>query len=710
MPTIHKRPAKKLDFLVDALIAAFPTHTAFKAFGAFTGLIDNLDRFVAPGTLKSVVHEVIRRLAAEGKLDEFVEAFTRWQDDARLKARAESVDRDASAESDDEGIAAASVDEEFLGSFDSPRESETHEYAERATEDHAWRGSESLAPSEAVDASPVEASNAETFYFVLRGASAKGNTIAAGSVAKLLFDYAVPPEDALALANADALDAAKATNAEMYLVVTARGALAVVGRPMGRACFENGRLQAPLSFDLQAGDEPGDASLHVAFLIRGELIHETEIAITVTEPRKGTQAQSSDTRAHADGMLRGTLQDVVATTPAAPRQRIVLALSFAAGFLRISLTDFRDGEVEFADDYQSTTLDATRVDTLLRGIHRDLRSCYDDEEFWLHFDGTLPEGDERRLAVDALGQTLEGVAAAGSRLNEELRADARVAEALDYVEQNGAQGAVISVQTDNTFLPWEFLYPEHRTANMSDEEKLAKALAPQAFWGARFAIETEKRGIGSLTRLRNEHVRAPPKVTVNLNPLINIKGAMADRQPLAIQRAWARQLAQRGQLDGIQDTCKDVRPVVQWAVKESTLIYVYCHGSAPDAFSGTDESLVLDAKCSLEPRDLREGPVYRGAPIVFLNSCKGGVSSPLRFSGFLKEFRARGALGLIATSFSIPIAFGASFGQEVVDCYLNRKGSLAIEMLTLRRRHLVERGNPVPLFYTLQCHLDVAAA
>jgi hypothetical protein len=145
-------------------------------------------------------------------------------------------------------------------------------------------------------------------------------------------------------------------------------------------------------------------------------------------------------------------------------------------------------------------------------------------------------------------------------------------------------------------------------------------------------------------------------------------------------------------------------------VKDSTLIYIYCHGSAPDAFSGTYESLVLDAKCSLEPRDLREKPKYRSAPIVFLNSCKGGVSSPLRFSGFLKEFRARGALGIIATSFSVPIAFAASFGEQVVDGYLNRSGSLAVEMLGLRRRHLIEQGNPVPLFYTLQCHLDAAAA
>ena len=50
--------------------------------------------------------------------------------------------------------------------------------------------------------------------------------------------------------------------------------------------------------------------------------------------------------------------------------------------------------------------------------------------------------------------------------------------------------------------------------------------------------------------------------------------------------------------------------------------------------------------------------------------------------------------------------FGAHFGAEVAACCLQRNEPLATAMLALRRRHVLERGNPVPLFYTVQCHFD----
>jgi hypothetical protein len=669
--SFDKLSKKQLASLTDALIDAFPSVREFQSLIALTGLLDLLVvNWSKP--LRSAVLEAIRTLAAEGKLDALVaSAVARRRDNAKLDAVVKSIAgaRESSARG-------------------SPQ----------------LRGLDHRGDASADDAAKKDE---EAFYFVLRGPSARGNAIVASTTATLIFNYDIPPVDALVSERDPALDKARKTNADMFLVVTATGPL-VVAAPIGHARFVNGKLEDPVRFEVTAGKEAGDASLHVGFMVRGELIHQTEIAISVVARLQ--DAPPAGTATKAEGMLGGKLQEIVAAPSPPPRQRIVLVISFAGGFLRLSLTDFRDGEVEFSDDFQSAALDPTWVDTLLRGIHNDLRSCYEDEEFWSTFDGVLPQGEERQLAMHALAQTLESVAAAGSRLNEELRADPRIAEALDYIEANGMQGAVLSVQTDTTFLPWEFLYPDNRTANMSDEERKANPVAPDKFWGARFAVETEKRGIGSLTKLRDEHIKARPKVTVNLNPAISIKKVAPERQPLEVQRAWARRLEARGLLDGIQDSCKDVRPVVQYGVKDSTLIYVYCHGSAPDAFSGTYESLVLDAKCSLEPRDLRQKPPYRSAPIIFLNSCKGGVSSPLRFSGFLKEFRARGALGLIATSYSVPIAFAASFGEQVVDRYLNRGGSLAGEMLALRRRHLIEQGNPVPLFYTLQCHLDAAAA
>jgi hypothetical protein len=228
---------------------------------------------------------------------------------------------------------------------------------------------------------------------------------------------------------------------------------------------------------------------------------------------------------------------------------------------------------------------------------------------------------------------------------------------------------------------------------------------PELFWGARFAIETLLAGEGSLCSLRRTHVEAVPKVSINLNPKIDAK--VSDK-PLAVQETWAQRLAVAGRLDGLQKCCNDMRNVLQNAANDATLIYVYCHGNSPNPFGGQLEELRLEGEdCRLEPHNVCGEPPYRNAPIVFLNSCQSGAHSSLAFSSFLQEFRKRGALGMIATSYSIPIVFGAHFGEEVVDAYLNCSGSLAVAMKKLRRHHLLNCGNPVPLFYSLQCQLSM---
>jgi hypothetical protein len=150
--------------------------------------------------------------------------------------------------------------------------------------------------------------------------------------------------------------------------------------------------------------------------------------------------------------------------------------------------------------------------------------------------------------------------------------------------------------------------------------------------------------------------------------------------------------------------------VIQDGEHKASLIYLYCHGSAANPFGGSDELLELDEDCKLAPSNVKGEPVYAAAPVVFLNACQAGAHSPLAYSNFLKEFCRRGAIGLIATSHSVPITFGAHFGPEVVQHYLLRSGSLASTLLTLRQQHLIDRGNPVPLFYTVQCQLSFPRA
>jgi len=381
-------------------------------------------------------------------------------------------------------------------------------------------------------------------------------------------------------------------------------------------------------------------------------------------------------------------------------------LSFSDDRFRIAIVESRDGEEVFQEEYLARYLSRVLIETLLRRIQGALGPCYQSETFWSTFNGKIDSGNETEEHRFTLAQTMETVAVAGSILDEELRSDSEIEKALNYIEQNLDDDAVLNINTDTVFLPWELLYPLHRSANMSRDERLSDPVQASKFWGARFAIETEKRGFGSLLELRDIHTKAKPRVTLNLNPNIEIPGVQEELQPLTVQKAWAKKLDDQGQLLGIQECCNDIRAVLKRADTDATFIYVYCHGTSPDVFGGTNELLELDNQCNLEPRDLQTGNQFRFAPIIFLSSCKGAVSSPLVFSSFLQEFRKRGALGMIGTSYSVPIAFAAWFAEEVVDRYLNRKGSLAVEMLELRRQYLIGSGNPLPLFYTLQCHLD----
>lgn len=542
------------------------------------------------------------------------------------------------------------------------------------------------------------------FHFLFEGDGVNGNTLRDGSLAKLIFDYGTAPQHAIPVKN-EGLDDARTRNVGLVLVATARGPVQFQGPQLQRATFENGKLCAPVNFELLAVGH-GTATLIVEFLVRGESIHMSEILIEVVARNAAAEP------APASGLtVKGTpgedFAQYINSTRARPAQEITLSLAFASNSLRIGLTDCRYGETEFTEEYQSVGLDPSSVETILKSVHNDMRSAYDDVDFWRQFDGNGAAQQEE--ASPELVRCLEVLAAAGSRLNAGLRKDKHIAQALDYVEANASQGAVVSVSTEDIFLPWELLFPDHRTLKTAQDDPEAGPVCWERFWGARFAIETNMRGIGSMSELRKRHLKGPLKVTVNLNPKIMIKGLPEIGQPLEVQRAWAKKLDARGMLDGVQNSCKEARPVLLRGTKNVSMIYVYCHGAAPNALGGIAELVRLDEGCDVEPRDFQKKPAYRSAPIVFLNACMAAVSSPLMYSSFLKELRTREALGLIAPTYSVPIVFGAHFGLEVIESYVGRRGSLATAFLELRRRHLQRFGNPVPLLYTLQCHLEVPA-
>ena len=131
----------------------------------------------------------------------------------------------------------------------------------------------------------------------------------------------------------------------------------------------------------------------------------------------------------------------------------------------------------------------------------------------------------------------------------------------------------------------------------------------------------------------------------------------------------------------------------------ASLIYFYCHG--------TTTQLEFDKSRKPISADNVTGEPYPGWPVIFLNACEAGNISPLAFYTFRRKFQKKKAFGVIAPSFPVPTLFAALFAKRVMGEYIDRRplGDILIDL----RRELLKKKNPLGLWYSLQCPLDVVA-
>lgn len=548
-------------------------------------------------------------------------------------------------------------------------------------------------------------SGAEQFHFLLQGDGARGRAIEAYSRCQLVFRYGVPGPEALQRITDSTLEIARKTKLDLRLEVTARGSIELTGTRSGVARFRNGVMLEPFpSFDLEAGaaDDSG-SGVHVDFIVRGETVHQLDLPICVADTAApGIVLGPTATAAAAS--LPVELLTRARSKP--PQHRVILTLSVHGGDFHMGLTHFVNGEDWYDDEATAPDIDAATLASRLRTDLSPLDNCY-IHDVWGKFDGTLPADRLTASEQRGLTEALECTAAAGFALWDSLRANHEVRRLLDYIEDenNVPPGATLTIKSATVFLPWELLYPGYWALGMTAEQKRKNPLDPKRFWGARFAVETEILDGQKQGQMRDRHLRSPRRVSVNLNPQITVSTVSPTDCPITDQRNWANELKRKNQLDGqVHDDCDTMRQVLQDGNHQATMIYVYCHGSGAEPFGGPSEFLQLSDECRLTPGNLHDGPLYEAAPVVFLNACNVGAYSPLAYTNFLREFRLRGAIGLIATTHSVPTLFASKFGPEVVDRYLARNGSLAENLLALRQRHL-DSHNPVPLFYAVQCQL-----
>lgn len=463
------------------------------------------------------------------------------------------------------------------------------------------------------------------------------------------------------------------------------------------ARFKEGRLVAELSFELHVSkDCPDEVAVTAEFFAGNTRLYGLSFSTGVRDadaPSTGATPLLPPTEIDLD--MAAALEASGGRGDRAGD--LLLQLDFLGGglFMNLVHTTADAGMVSIGHALNAD-LDKSSVQALLAQVRAELGSAFYASGAWNR--STLPPLNP--VEAEDLARCFEQVASAGAILYAALRGDnADAVRLFDYIQARPA-GTRLTIATAKVLLPFEILYP-HRLEDAPPGGRSGTPVARGDFWGARYALEVSYAGAGDYIDLVQTHRRAPPEVSLNLNATISGTGSPS---PMDIHGALEFDLKLRAVSCISNSGCDEMKKILKGAATRAKLVYVYCHGSAADPAAGSIEELQLnDDPCVVRPLGMYGGR-YENAPIVFLNACYSGAASPLFFTGFLKSFRDQGALGLIATSFPVPVMFGARFGAEVVTECMFGSGSLGERLRRLRLAH-AEHGNPVPLFYSVQCQL-----
>lgn len=542
---------------------------------------------------------------------------------------------------------------------------------------------------------PASAAAAGKLGFVLEGPAARGMTLRAEGIALLVFKQFAAGDAAGAIVEGEKLKPLLAGEQTLAISVTPEDGLAIDGPHSVNARFKDGELQQAQAFALRAlAGSAGEYGVHVEFHHAGARLYEFRLPIIVLPPGKALPAVVAPTTIDLDG--ERALRAAAEITPSARRLR--LKTCFENNRLYLNFDDYVDGEISSTIWGFASTLDRARLDALRLQLTTSLGAgLYESSPVWDDFDGADTTAPACRRALTQISRQF---AQAGSVLYRALSEDDQFRRILDYIEQKVEAGTRLTIISHELSLPWELLYPQRFDADAPDDWPLQ----PERFWGVRFALETLSIGEGDYASLLRARRQARAVASLNLNPTI----ALPAGQALQVHDGLAATLRAQGPGVEVKADGQGMRDVIVRAKTDATLIYVFCHGSPPPSPAAPQpETLQLDRGCSVSVEQIDEQRVYPNAPVVFLNACSAGACSPLSFTGFLKAFRRKKALGLIAPNFAVPTCFAARFGADVVDaCFHSPGRSLAGLLLGFRQQHM-QRGNPLPLLYAVQCQLDL---
>ena len=544
--------------------------------------------------------------------------------------------------------------------------------------------------------SPEEKEAKPFFYFATEGEGVRGNQVKLGAEFDLVFNYGVAGAR-LAVLEGEKLDALlEAEKAELSIVIIPRGFTLKDSKWIQTATFINGAIDKKVVFHLKAANQSvEDAGINVIFETRGAVLYEFFIPMHL----------SAVLEADGDTGFEPPNFELDELTAVRDRQQRTASILIFADGDKLNIS-FNNLETEESFPVVTKTVTRSSLADLL-GATREYLEPVPNHTIWNVLDDPLsePTDDGAKLAFN---ECLERVATAGWELYKGLSADSEFAKVLEAVEKLGS-GSTVSIKTDCAFLPWEILNPSPFNWNDPAEIKVKRPVQPQNFWGNRFLIECllagEKQSYKTPAAI---HQNTPAYISMNV--FRTVDEGLEDKKfkPGQSHEDLCVELAPDVRTE-LHRNGKEIRKVFVDENYGPTMIYLACHGQNDKPLDPAQrEKLEIDVKDFVAPNDVYVDYKYPAAPIIFLNSCSSGASSPLAFSTFLSEFRKKNALGLVGTSFPVPITFGSAFGQALIRQYLKNHEPIGHALLELRRGQLAH-GNPIGLFYTLQCPIDITS-
>jgi hypothetical protein len=530
--------------------------------------------------------------------------------------------------------------------------------------------------------SAADSARHRPYHLLFDGEGWQEGALRRGRSARLLFsDIAGAAGSQVATLLGERLDDTARQNARLVILVTPPPGL-IFRSDGGTARFVDGRLAGDVIFDFDvAVDCPDRVDIGIEFYGASRLYGVT-LPVAVSDVGKAAIPIP-------DAVPGRTIQ--LDAGDATSQETVLLKLGLGVDGLQLLLLHAKAGAaVQYTCEARLPKLDAAAIQTLLNSVGSELGADFFDGASWR--DAAPAEAD--------LAQCRERVASAGSILHRALTQSPEAKTLFAYLD-GLPEGTRIVVATPGLVLPLELAYPPGYSKNWPTAQKQLAPPVLEKFWGMRFALEIVHSGEGDYRGLQATHHRAKRAVILNLDKGI----AGADLGPLDIHRNLKTRLDGLGISCSVADDCDAMREVLLGGRGAASVIYVYCHGAGAAPGTGESESLRLDADCAVTPFDAVPESRHSAAPVVVLNACQTGNTSPLLFTGFLDMFRKQGALGVIATSFYIPIVFGAEFGARLVEACITHKVPLGERVRRLRRDY-ARGGNPVPLFYSVQCQLD----